>query len=273
MPLFDLLVPYPVRVQLLQYLSAYDVARLDMLLGRFLDSRERELYLNPLRDLVFDVAEVRALETYGMKLLLLGNDVSALQQRLRKPHHYIHGHGRKRKLQIYLIGYCPVITKTTGIRDRLLGFSLFGAPSTHRIFEDTLHMRAIKAKILYESLEPDAAFILSLGAPAHLSERPGSWFRVPTVPDVTVDLRVYIPSLHDRQHAAYRFPLCEAWRLSRCMLRRAWPLSLLVDAFYILLRIHNLSAAYLTSSGLHTAEPYGRLWSRGALKIRASDMG
>lgn len=272
MPLFDLLVPYAARTQLLNNLSAYDVAKLDMSLGLFLDAREREIYLNPLRDLVFDVAEVRALEAYGMKLLLLGNDVSALQQRLKNPHHYIHGHGRKRKLQIYLIAHCPVITKTTGIRDRLLSFSLFGVSSMHGTLEDTLHMSSIEAVVLDESLDPDAAFILSLGARPRPSERPGSWLRVPTIPDNTIDLRVYIPSLHDRQHAEYRFPLCEAWHLSRCMLRRAWPLSWLVDAFYTHLRVHNLSAAYLTSSGLHRVEPYGRLWSRGQLKIRGSDM-
>lgn len=65
MSLFDLFVPYPVRKQMLQSLSAYDIAKVGMVLGRFLDSGERELYLNPIRDLIWDLAEVRALEACG----------------------------------------------------------------------------------------------------------------------------------------------------------------------------------------------------------------
>jgi hypothetical protein len=48
MPLFDLLIPYETRRELLQNLSAYDVAKLDVVLGGFLDSKEREVYLSPI---------------------------------------------------------------------------------------------------------------------------------------------------------------------------------------------------------------------------------
>lgn len=92
MPLFDLFIPNAVRTRLLERLSAYDAAKLDMIFGQFLDTRERNLYLNPLRDLVFDLAEARALEAYGMRLLLLGNDVFALHARLQRPQHYIRKH-------------------------------------------------------------------------------------------------------------------------------------------------------------------------------------
>jgi hypothetical protein len=77
MPLLSLFFPYPVRKQLLESLSAYDVAKLDVVFQRILSRRERKLYLNPLRDLVEDIAKVQALEAYGMRLLVLRNDVLA----------------------------------------------------------------------------------------------------------------------------------------------------------------------------------------------------
>lgn len=268
MPLFDLFVPYAVRKQLLQSLSAYDAAKVDMVFGRFLESRERELYLNPMRDLLFNLADVQALEACGLGLVLLGNDVMALQQRLQRPQYYIRKYGHSRKLQIYLVGYCPVITKTNEIRNGLLNFSVFGAPSARRVSEDTLQMEHITAKVTYESLSPDTVFIMSLGAPTQPNERPGFWLRVPSVPDSTVDLRLYVPSLHDRQRGEVRFPWCEAWNLSKCVLRKTWLQSYLVDVLCMCLRIHTLSVAHLTSSGIRAAGPYGRLWSERQIYIQ-----
>jgi hypothetical protein len=77
--LFDLVVPYLVRQRILQNLFAYDVTKVDMVLGTFLDPGERKYYLNPIRDLVCNVDEVQAFETYGLRSLLIGNDTSALQ--------------------------------------------------------------------------------------------------------------------------------------------------------------------------------------------------
>jgi hypothetical protein len=132
MSLFSLFVSYPVRERLLQALSAYDIAKLDVVFGGFLRPRERRLYLNPIRDLIENTAEVRALEAYGLKLLLFGNDVLALRQRLLRPRDYIRKHGHSRKLQIYLVALCPVFTKTAEIRDRLLSFSLSGRRDIYR---------------------------------------------------------------------------------------------------------------------------------------------
>lgn len=97
-----------------------------MAFGGILSRRERKLNLNPLRDLVENIAKVQAHEAFGMRLLLLGNDVLALQQRLQSPQDYIRKYGHRRKLQIYLIWLCPMITKTTENRDKLLNFPLFG---------------------------------------------------------------------------------------------------------------------------------------------------
>jgi hypothetical protein len=49
--LLAILIPYEIRKSLLQYLSAYDVAKLEECLGYFLDPRERAMYLDPMRDL------------------------------------------------------------------------------------------------------------------------------------------------------------------------------------------------------------------------------
>jgi hypothetical protein len=268
MPLFDLFVPYPIRKQLLRNLSAYDIAIVDVVLGKLLDSNEREYYLNPLRDLVWDLAEIQSLEAYGMKLLLIGNDVLALQRRLQQPQYYIRKYGHNRKLQIYLVGYCPVMIKTTGIRDRLIRFSLFGAPNAHSIFEDTNEMRCMKARVISGTLNTNAIFIMSFGASAQANERRGFWLHVPIIPDLTIDLRVYIPSSHDRMWEEIRFPCREALRLSRCVLRRAWLLSYFIDILCMCLNIHAGSVAYLTSSGVQSVRPYEFFWLQRQIDIQ-----
>jgi hypothetical protein len=47
MPLFDLLILYKIRRELLRNLLAYDVAKLDLVLGSFLDPKECNVYLSP----------------------------------------------------------------------------------------------------------------------------------------------------------------------------------------------------------------------------------
>lgn len=272
MPLLSLFVPYPVRRQLLQSLSAYDIAKLDVVFGGILSRRERKLYLNPLRDLVEDIAEVQAHEAFGMRLLLLGNDVLALQQRLQSPQDYIRKYGHRRKLQIYLVGLCPMITKTTGIRDKLLNFSLFGAPSAQNVFRDTMQMKRIKAKALYGSFIL-SMFVMSLGASQQQNKHHGFWLRAQAVPDSTIDLRFYIPSFLDRQRGEIHFPYREACNLSKCVLRKAWVLSYLVDLLRMCLNIHVLSVANLTSQGLHIIEPHGRIWSQKQINTQTAVAG
>ncbi|KAF2818240.1 hypothetical protein CC86DRAFT_435067 [Ophiobolus disseminans] len=259
MPLFNLFVPYSVRTQLLQSLSAYDAAKLDIVFPGFLDPREKNLFLNPLRDLVWDVNEVRALEAYGMRLLLLGNDVMALQERLHYPRSYIKKHGHSRKLRIYLTGYCPVLAKTTQIRDRMVGFSVNSTPSAYSMFEDTVQIRNIKSRITYEGLSPDTNFTMSFGASIESSAHRSFWLQVPETLDATVDLRIYVPSFKDREWGKVYFPSREALRLSRCVLRRAWLLSCFTDVLRMCFNIRIISVAYLSSSGLHPVL-YGRLW-------------
>jgi hypothetical protein len=268
MPLFDLLICYEVRGKLLRNLSAYDVAKLDMVVRGFLDLRERRLYLNPLRDIIWDIAEVKYLEAHGMRLLLMGNDVLALQQRLDHPRRYIKRYGHTRKLQIYLIGYCPVMNRTTGIRDRILSFSILQTPSQRRVEEDTLHMRRMKGQIMNNSLRPDAIFIMSFGAILHASRVHGSWLHVSNIPDLTIDLRIYVPSFHDRQWGEVQFPCRETWHLSKCALRKLWLFAFLGNVLCMYLNTQNLSVAHLTVSGIQALGPYGRLWVRKQILIQ-----
>jgi hypothetical protein len=268
MSIFDLFVPYPVRQQILQSLSAYDVAKVDMALGRFLDHAERKYYLNPIRDLIWDIHEVRALEAYGLRLLLIGNDASALHQRLQHPQHYIHKYGHSRKLHIHLVGFCPVMAQTTGIRDRLIETSLFGTPSAYSVFEDTLQMRHMKAKVTYDGLGADTIFMLSFGASTQATKRQGFWRHIPNAPDHTVDLRLYVPSFNDRQLGKIQFPYRETLRLSGCVLRRAWLLSYLVDVLCMCLDVHTLGVAFLTSSGVHAVGPHGRFWLQNQIDVQ-----
>ncbi|KAF1363088.1 hypothetical protein EJ07DRAFT_103984 [Lizonia empirigonia] len=267
MPLQDLFVPYPVRKKILQSLSAYDTAKLEVALRGLLSCQERKLYLQPLRDLVEDTAEIQALEAYGMRLLLLGNDVSALQQRLKFPQDYICKHGHSQKLKIYLVGLCPAFTKTTGFRDRLLTSSLFGARNAHSVFEDTIQMRLTKAGAKYDDLR--TMFIMSLGASYQQST--GFWLRAKTVPDSTIDLKLYVPSFLDRQRGEVCFPYHEAFNLSKYVLRKAWLQSYLPDLLRKWFDGHILSVADPTS--LRIVGPHGQLWLRKQINIQAAAVG
>lgn len=70
--LMDILVPYETRKSLLMCLSAYDIAKLDLSLNHILDKTERQIYLNPMRDLFWNVPEMNTLLQEGMQLMLLG---------------------------------------------------------------------------------------------------------------------------------------------------------------------------------------------------------
>jgi hypothetical protein len=93
----DILVPYSVRKMILHQLSAFDVAKLDEVLQGTLDDFERKNYLDPLRDLFWDVPEANLLLQDGMQLFLFGDDVSALSERLINTREYLNRHGSRRK--------------------------------------------------------------------------------------------------------------------------------------------------------------------------------
>jgi hypothetical protein len=79
----NLFTPYDVRKGILRNLSAFDVAKLDIVMGNILDPLERKLYLNPTRDLIWNTNEMNSLIECGMKLLLIGPDTYTLTKRLQ----------------------------------------------------------------------------------------------------------------------------------------------------------------------------------------------
>jgi hypothetical protein len=246
MSLRSLLIPYDVRKTVLGSLSAYDVAKLDMVMGNFLDASERNRYLNPTRDFIWDTKEMENLIDCGMKLLLLGNNTSALTRRLQDPEGYLRSYGHGRKLQIYLIGYFPIAGVTSDILDRMLKFTITGAPSKCRTFRDKIDLRNMKVRIWNNSLSTNAAYIMSFGISTQIgTNNRACWHKIDDIPDCTIDLRVYIPELYNRLWEEVQIPCRESLRLSRCILRRGWYFSSLIDFLRIYRKNHALDLAHL----------------------------
>ncbi|KAH8726692.1 hypothetical protein GQ44DRAFT_580367, partial [Phaeosphaeriaceae sp. PMI808] len=185
---------YEIWEAILQYISAYDAAKLSLVVDCILQT-DREKILNPVRDLIWNVSEMEKLLQEGMKLLLLGSDVPALTQRLHHTEEYLKEHGRRR-LKIYLIGTFPIRNKTTTTLNRMVKFSTTGKPSRNRVFKDKYQLRQIKM-----GMEPgsDKTFLMAFGAPLRTSGgiMKGTWHKI-SVPDKTIDLRLYAPCFNDR---------------------------------------------------------------------------
>lgn len=58
---------------ILDALSAFDVAKSDIVCGHVLEDPEKSKYLNPIRDLIYEVEELSFLTEHGLELLMLGN--------------------------------------------------------------------------------------------------------------------------------------------------------------------------------------------------------
>jgi hypothetical protein len=200
--ILDVLTRYEARKVLLQYLSAFDAAKLDSLYS-FLSDREKELYLNPVRDLIWNLSEMESLQGEGLRLILLGADALALQKRIRNPGK-VHN---SRRLQIYLIGTFPFQNKNTNTIDRMLEFNIDGRLSRSSVLRDQVELERI------ERYDPDSIrpFLMGFAVAAFCKTARGSWHRVRDVPDRTVDLRVYVPSFQDRVLDEIRIPPLERW--------------------------------------------------------------
>jgi hypothetical protein len=252
--LFDILIPYPVRKCVLQHISAYDAAKLDLSLGRILTSAERKLYLNPVRDLLWNVPEMEELSREGMKLLLLGADAPALEQRLHTTKQYLEAHSNRRKLKIYLIGTFPILGKSATVLDRMVHFSITGDPSKSRTLRDQYQLRRIEQRMMASDPDAEKPFLMAFSAPVGIStkETKGLWYRVPNVPESTVDLYVYVPCLDDRTREEVRVPRSEILHFfgsSRASALRAWK-----DVFHIFTGRCQLKTTYLTASGIRKVD-------------------
>jgi hypothetical protein len=211
--LWYLLALWPIRKRILNYISAFDAAKLDSLQLCVLTRPEGRIYLKPLRDLVWNVPEVERLSEEGMKLTLLGDSAYALEQRLHATQRYLDSHGNGR-LQIYILGTFPIFTPTTSTLDRLVGFSTTGVSNFMRIFGDKYQLRRICA---ITNADAERTFLMSFSAPMRLSAKNGKglWYRVDDVPDQTVELWVYVPSFNDRLREEVRFTPLDILRIAR----------------------------------------------------------
>ncbi|KAF2185379.1 hypothetical protein K469DRAFT_476679, partial [Zopfia rhizophila CBS 207.26] len=214
--LTDILIPYETRSTLIQYLSAYDTAKLNLSLNYILDDSEQQRYINPIRDLIWDVSDMRDLEQEGMKLILFGNDVLALEQRLRNTRQYLKVHKHTQRLQIYLIGIFPIREKTDESLSRMVRFSLGGKPNNHRIIKDQLQLQMLKQKVDEDDWDSNENFLMAFGAPTNLfvEEEKGFWYEIPEVPDSTVNLKVYVPTFFDRKCGDIHIPFLDIPKIS-----------------------------------------------------------
>ena len=76
-----------------------------------------------MRDLIGNLSEMSALLQGGMKLILLGKGVPALEERLHNIKSYWRRHSHKRKLNIFLIGSFPIYGKSSEALRRFMKFS------------------------------------------------------------------------------------------------------------------------------------------------------
>jgi hypothetical protein len=210
-PLWYLLALWPIRRRILNYISAFDAAKLDSMQLCVLTRPERRIYLKPLRDLVWNVPELERLSQEGMKLTLLGDSAYALEQRLHATQRYLDSHGNGR-LQVYILGTFPIFTPSTSTLDRLLGFSTTGVSNLLRSFGDKYQLRRICATT---NADAERTFLMSFSAPMRVSAKTGKWYRVDDVPDQTVELWVYVPSFSDRLREEVRFTPLDILRISR----------------------------------------------------------
>ncbi|EMD65808.1 hypothetical protein COCSADRAFT_72863, partial [Bipolaris sorokiniana ND90Pr] len=200
-----------IRRKILDSVSAFDAAKLVNLKLCVLTAKEKERYLRPIRDLVWDVPAVERLSREGMKLMLLGDGACALEQRLRATERYLNSRGNGR-LTIYLLGTFPVFTPTATTLDSLVEFSTTGHSNPVRFICDKYQLGRVRA---VSDINAKGDFLMSFSAPMQASPNPikGSWYKVDDVPDRTVDLWVYVPSLRDRFRKEVRLTPLDALRM------------------------------------------------------------
>lgn len=210
-----------IRRRILENVSAFDAAKLVELKLCVLTAKEKETYLKPLRDLVWDVPAVERLSQEGMKLMFLGYGANVLEQRLHATGHYLNSHGNRR-LAIYIVGTFPLLAPTETTLDSLVGFSITGHASLVRSHGDKYQLGRIRA---LGNRGAERVFIMSFNAPMRASPRlaKGFWYKIDDVPNRTVDLWVYVPSFRDRIREEVRLTPLDILRIVRASLMAVPP--------------------------------------------------
>ena len=140
----NILVPYKTCKLLLKYLSAYNVAKLNLSLNFILDKTERQIYLNLMRNLFQNVPKINTLLQEGIKLMLLRKDIQHLKQRLNNLELFLKIFRHKRRLQIYIIKSFLLQGITLAeVLKSLIKFSVNRRPYKSRIVRDNLNLQDI----------------------------------------------------------------------------------------------------------------------------------
>lgn len=238
----DLFVPYEARIGILQRLCAWDLVKLELSMGGLLDEKERSAYIHPVRDLFHDPAELDSLVEVGLKIVLLGNDVAYLNERLKDPARYLRAKSAKR-LQIYIVGLFPTCLRDQAVLNRLLKICVWDKPDLDRVAYDEAALQAIRAQ------HPNSMFMMSFGKTidGRRIEDRGIWSLGHQAPDHSIDLRVYTPCFKDRAFGQAVVSPAELPRLSGHSrgARRMW---LMWEFIRIFTRTYSLeSAVYLNA--------------------------
>jgi hypothetical protein len=254
----NVLIPYEARRAVFSWLSAFDIAKLDLALGHILDERERTTYLNPVRDIIRNTAEMDALVKEGMELVACGSDTPLLYQRLQNTQKYLRIYGHKKRLQIYLVGMYPLRSgPKNALGDAILRFSINRPPDQDRILKDRQQLDRMLQNPSSSSFVP-RYFLMSFGASldGHLGHLKSGWFAEQNIPDATIDLKVYTPSYSDRSFGNIFIPRCELpglFGLSRYK-HAVWLFTVYARILADNARLPHMS--YLTTSGLQeTSQP------------------
>ena len=195
--LLDILRSYDARKQIFSLLSAYDLAKLNLVLGHILNEREKLIYLNPVRDIIWDTSEMSILLDKGLKLFICGSDVPLLDLRIRDPQRYLRENGHQRRLRLYLFGYFSLVSGGEQHSwNQMLRFSISRYASPRRIIRDEQELAAIVQASRRRPFEK--AFLTSFGSAMPGFQLESAWHDEVDIPDKTIDLKVYTPSYHDR---------------------------------------------------------------------------
>jgi hypothetical protein len=245
----NVLIAYEARKAVFSCLSAFDIAKLDLALGHILDERERKLYLSPVRDIIWDTAELDVLVKEGMELIICGRDAPLLYQRLHNTEMYLSSYGTKKRLQIYLVGMYPLHPGTEKVADAILTFSISKSPDHNRILKDRQQLNRMLDNLGRSFCK---TFLISFGVllDSHLGHLESGWFAERDIPDPTIDLKVYAPSYCDRSFGNIFVPRSE---LSALFGISRYKDALRLFVLYARILTDNVGLphmSYLTSSGL-----------------------
>jgi hypothetical protein len=103
------------RRSLLKNLLPYDIGRVLVATGCQLTTREKSLFMNPVRDVFNECEEIELLTKAGVNILLLGRHAHLLTERLKNTAKFIHKYGNDFIIDLIAIAYCcpDSLTNTT----------------------------------------------------------------------------------------------------------------------------------------------------------------